>query len=229
MAHSNNFGLFSSKGFLEIITLSKLHVGGRFSLFVFKGAIEENNTRVFDSTTHLGMSHILVEHNTVKNAAVLKDTTGNFLDLSIAFGIDLNVVTVLVVDSTDTFDGEVNNEITPLGGKLSSDDRLNNFGEILIIFEVDRVTEFLNHLADVLKTAEISTNDNGGVDVFLQEALNNGKNLSGEDNDGSGTITDFFVLGTSELDHRLSSGVSNINLSQNGVSIVGNNDSTHGV
>jgi hypothetical protein len=212
LAHSNNFSFFGSESLLEIITLGELHVGGRFSLFIFEGAIEENNTRVFDSTTHLRVSHILVEHNTVKNAAVLKNTTGNFLDLSIAFGINLNVVTVLVVDSTDTFDGKVNDEVTPLGGKLSSNDRLYNFGEILIVFEVDRVTEVLDHLADVLKSAEISTDDNGGVDVFLQEALNNSKNLSSEDNDGGGTITDLFVLGTSELDHGLSSGVSDINL-----------------
>jgi hypothetical protein len=50
------------------------------------------------------------------------------------------------------------------------------------------------------------------VDVSLQEALDGGEDLTGENDDRGGAVADFFVLGAGKLNHRLGSGVGNVDL-----------------
>ena len=69
-----------------------------------------------------------------------------------------------------------------------------------------------SHTVEVIKSFEIGTNDDGRVDVTLKETLDCGEDFTGEDDDGRGTITNFFILGSGELDHGFGSWVSNINL-----------------
>ena len=40
-----------------------------------------------------------------------------------------------------------------------------------------------SHTVEVIKSLEIGTNDDGRVDITLQEALDSGEDLTGEDDD----------------------------------------------
>ena len=51
-----------------------------------------------------------------------------------------------------------------------------------------------------------------GSNVALNEALNCGHNLSGQNDDRGGSVTDLLILSTSKLDHALGCWVSNIDL-----------------
>ena len=76
-------------------------------------------------------------------------------------------------------------------------------------------TKVLCVFADFFEGMEVSANDDGRVDVSLKEALDSGEHFTGEDDDGGGTVTDFFVLGTAELNHTLGGGMGHIDLQSN--------------
>jgi hypothetical protein len=84
------------------------------------------------------MSDIFVIHDTVEDHAVFNHTSRNLLDLGISFDIDFNVtVGILLINSSYSFDCEVNKEISPLGREFSSDGGFNDFDQIIIVFEID--------------------------------------------------------------------------------------------
>jgi len=90
------------------------------------------------------VGHVLVEHDSVEHDALLEETAGDLLDLGVALDIDLDVVTLLTVDCLDSLDGEVNDEVAPLGGELGADAAGNDLLEICLVFDVDRLLfEFL--------------------------------------------------------------------------------------
>ena len=61
------------------------------------------------------MSDILVEHNSVKNDAIFEHSTWNLFNLCVSLHIDFNVVlSILIVDSSNSFDGKVYDETSPL-------------------------------------------------------------------------------------------------------------------
>ena len=212
VAHALDFDFLHSEGLLEILFLGEFHVGHGLSLLVLEGAIEEHNAGVADLSAHTGVAHVLVKHDTVEHLAVLEEASGDLLNLGVALGINLNVITILHVDGADGLDSEVNNEAAPLGGELGADGGLNNASKVIVVLQVDVLANGLAHLDDVVETLEVSAHNDGGVDVTLEEGLNSAEDFTSEDNDGGGTVTDFFVLGAGKLNHRLGSGVVHVDL-----------------
>lgn len=83
------------------------------------------------------MGYVLVEHDSIEHNAVLKETTGDLFDLGVSLNIDLNMLTVLLVDSLNCFHSEVSNETAPLAGELGTNARLNDLLEVNFIFDVN--------------------------------------------------------------------------------------------
>ena len=90
-------------------------------------------------------------------------------------------------------------------------------------------TNLLGNLDDFFKGSEISIDNDGWMDVFLKETLDGGENLTSKDDNRCGTITDFFVLSSSEFNHRFGSWMLDIDFSEDGVTIVGKNNTSHWV
>jgi len=67
------------------------------------------------------------------------------------------------------------------------------------------------------------------VDVLLKEAFDSCEDFTSKDDDRGGTITDFFVLGSGQLDHTLGGWMLDINFSQDSVAIIGQDNTTHWV
>ena len=138
LAHSHDFSLFHSKSLFEIIILGELHVGHGLSLFIFKWAIQKDNSWVLDFSSHTWMGHIFVENNTIKDLAVFDNTTWNLLNLGISFDIDFDVTLgILLVDGSDGLDCEVDKKISPLGGEFGSDGALDDLDQVIVILKVD--------------------------------------------------------------------------------------------
>jgi len=176
------------------------------------------------------VGHILVEHDTVKDLAVLENTTGDLLNLGVSLDIDLDVtLVVLLPDLADGVDSEVNDEVAPLGRELGANGGGDDLLEVLVVLKVDVGTNLVGDLDDLLKSLEVGVDNDGGMDVLFKETLDGGENLTGKDDDGSGTITDLLILGTSELNHGLGGGMLHINFTKNGIAIVGEDDTAHGV
>jgi len=144
-ASALNLNFLHSESLFEIFGVGELHSGHRLTLLVLKGAIEEDDTGVGDLAAHIGVSDILVEHDTVEDLAVFEHATWDLLDLSVALGVDLDVVTILGVDATDGLNGEVDDESAPLGSELGANAGVDNLGEIDIILKVDGNTHGSGH------------------------------------------------------------------------------------
>ena len=54
-----------------------------------EGAVEKKNARLANETPHLGVIHVLVDHDAFEHAAVFDFATGNFLDFGVAFHVDI--------------------------------------------------------------------------------------------------------------------------------------------
>ena len=90
-------------------------------------------------------------------------------------------------------------------------------------------TNLFGDLNDVIKGLEVGVDNDGWVNVLIKEALDGGEDLTGEDDDGGSSITDLFVLGTGKLDHTLGGWMLHINFSEDGVTVVGEDDTSHWV
>ena len=78
--------------------------------------------------------------------------------------------------------------------------------------EESTYAHWTSHAVKVVESLEIGTDNDGRVDVTLQETLDGGEHFASQDDHRGGTIADFFVLGSGELDHGFGSGMSNIDL-----------------
>jgi hypothetical protein len=55
------------------------------------------------------------------------------------------------------------------------------------------------------------------------------KKADTKNDDGGSSITDFFILGSTQFDHAFCGGMSNIDFSQNCMAVVSNENASHGV
>jgi hypothetical protein len=67
------------------------------------------------------------------------------------------------------------------------------------------------------------------VDFLIQETLDDGEDFTSKDDNRGGSITDFLILCSGELDHTLGGWMLDIDFPQNCVSIIGEDDTTHWV
>jgi len=201
LAHSHNFSLLHGKGLFEILLVGELHVRHRLTLLVLKRAIEKDNTGVGNLAAHVGMAHVLVEHDTVEDAAVFESSAGNLLDLGVALGIDFDIISVFLVNGADCLDSEIDDKVAPPGSELGADAALHDLGQIIVVFHVNGDAEVVGELDDLLECLEIGGHNHGGVDVFLKEAFDGSEDLASEHDDRGGAISDFLLLSAAQLNH----------------------------
>ena len=79
-AHLLNILLLLSQQSIEIILRADLDIGLTLTLLVLQRTIQQQHTRVLDATSHLGVSDVLVEHNSIQNFALRQFSTGDFLN-----------------------------------------------------------------------------------------------------------------------------------------------------
>jgi len=69
--------------------------------------------------------------------------------------------------------------------------------------------------------------DDNGVDVTLELRQRQSEDFTSENDDSRGSIADFFILCPCELNHALCGRVCDFDLSENGVAIVGEHNTSH--
>lgn len=126
------------------------------------------------------MCDVLVEHEAVKNLAVLNLTTGNLLDTSVALDVDFGLaVASLPGDGADSLECKSAHLVHPAGDELCADRGGDKLGHGLVVVNIDGQGDLLDDLEGVLKGAlECGDNDNG-VDVAVELGKSLGKNLTG--------------------------------------------------
>ena len=89
--------------------------------------------------------------------------------------------------------------------------------------------EGLGDADDLVEGLEVGVDDDSGVDVSLEEALNCAHDLTSEDDHRGGAVTDLLVLSASKLDHGLGGGMCDIDFSEDGIAVVGKYYAAHWV
>ncbi len=52
-------------------------------------AVEKKNARLANETSHLGVIHVLVDHDSLEHAAVLDLTAGDLFNFGVTFDVDI--------------------------------------------------------------------------------------------------------------------------------------------
>ena len=89
VAYLLDVGLLLLEDLGKVLLLQHLDVGLALALLVLEVAVEQEDARVLDAPPHLGVRHVLVEHDPVEDAGVLDGAAGDLLDLGVALRVDL--------------------------------------------------------------------------------------------------------------------------------------------
>ena len=99
---------FDLQDAVPVIFFADFDVGLRFALFVFEGAVEEDDARVGDAPAHFRVRDVFVEHHAVEHFTVFYFSPWDLLDAGVAFNIDFFFPAADVVgDGPDGFKGQV--------------------------------------------------------------------------------------------------------------------------
>jgi len=100
-------------------------------------------------------------------------------------------------DGADCLESEISDEFTPSGGEFSANARRKSLVDLDIVVDIDGNGKFFDFLDTCFESLVVRRNDDGRVDVSFDEWLSSSHHFTGKDDNGSSTITDFFVLDSS--------------------------------
>ena len=129
------------------------------------------------------MGHILVEHDSVEHFAVFDGSAWEFFDFCVPLDVDFKTGANFPDDGLDSFDGEVDDEVAPFEGKLCADAGSDDFSDVFFFLDIDWDSELFCDLHDIVKSFEVSLDNLGRMDIFLNERLSSAKDFSCEDDD----------------------------------------------
>lgn len=209
--------------------LGHLHVSLGLSLLVLKRAVEQEDSWVADFSAHLWVGDVFIEHYTIKNGALVKHASRNLLDLGITLDLEVELGGALdsLHDGSAGLESEVGDQASPTSSELSTDARGQSFLDIVIVVDVDWDGDLVDNLEGVFESLVVRSDDDGWVDLVLDEWTGGLHHLTGKADDGGGAVSDFLVLGAGQLNHRLGSWVLAVDLSEDGIAVVGHNDTSH--
>ena len=188
-----------------VLLLGDLDVGLVLTLLVLEGAVQEHNARVLDPALHpAGRDDVLVHHHSLQHAAVVDATAGDFLNLGVLLDVNLlGAVAVVHRHAQHSLQRELSHERAETAGVLGADAAADDVHELLAVVHVDGKREGIDDLHRRVQRLHVRSDDDGGVDVLLEERLREVEDLAREDDDGGGSVADLLVLRAAELDHGL--------------------------
>ena len=247
IAHGLDLLLLDLQYPVPVLLLADFDVGLGLALLVLERAVEQNDPGLLDAPPHLGVGDVLVEHDTVQNLAILDFSTGYFLHSGVPLDINLPLAASdLKRNRPHRLQGKVAHQLRPPRDELGADRGGDQGVHSLVIVDVDGYRDFFDDGDGIRKGALESGYYGDRVDVALE--LGQGlsqhlarcttcqsqlRSLAGvgrtKNDDAGGTVADLLVLCSAELDHALRGRVSDLNLSQDSVAVVGQDNTAHGV
>eukprot|EP00051_Salpingoeca_urceolata_P005440 m.73293 g.73293 ORF g.73293 m.73293 type:complete len:313 (+) comp14334_c0_seq3:948-1886(+) len=207
-----------------------LNVGLAFTLVVLERAVQQQNTWVFNSSSHLRVGDVLVDHDTPQNPRVFQLAAGNLFDFGVALDVNLLAAVLLHLHRVHGTHGNVHSKARPLFQKLGADARLDNGSHLLLVHGVHRFGNlFVEDGQCVVECAEVGANDNGRVHLLGHKLVCNRHELARQHNNRRCAVTNLLVLCPCNLNHRLGCRVLHHDLAENGIAVAGHDNTSHGV
>mmetsp|Transcript_127147 Transcript_127147/g.220431 ORF Transcript_127147/g.220431 Transcript_127147/m.220431 type:complete len:204 (-) Transcript_127147:171-782(-) len=176
------------------------------------------------------MSDVLVEHDPIEYFTLGELPTWNLLNLCIPLDVNLHpAIRHLDANGLDSLDCEVGDEIPPAANKFGVNGTTDNLPHCLMIVRIHLGRKRLHYFKRIIQSLHVPRDNECWVKLFFDEWLSHAEHLTSQDNDRSCSVTHFFILGTAQLNHVLSSRVRDIHFSKNRIAIVGHNNASHWV
>lgn len=137
--------LLDLKNAVPVVLLCDLNVGLRLALLVLQGAVQEHDSGVLDAPAHLGVCDVLVQHQAVKDLAVLNLATRNLLNSGISLDVDLSLaVASLPRHRSDGLEGKGAHLVHPPRNKLGADGRRDELVHGLVVVDIDGLGDLVD-------------------------------------------------------------------------------------
>lgn len=161
--------LFNLQDAIPVVLLRHLNVRLRFTFLVLQRAVEQDNPRVLDSSPHLGVSDVLVDHDAVNDLTVLNLSTGDLLNTGVTLNVNLSLSTTRIErNSPDGLQGKAAHQLGPPGYELRSDGRLNQGVHGLIVVNIHGYRDLFDDGKGVGQSTLEGGNNNDGVDIAFE-------------------------------------------------------------
>mmetsp|Transcript_23900 Transcript_23900/g.53550 ORF Transcript_23900/g.53550 Transcript_23900/m.53550 type:complete len:226 (+) Transcript_23900:1115-1792(+) len=175
------------------------------------------------------MDDVLVDHYAAQNSAILDVTPWDLLDLGVSLHINLLPSIGVDHDGRDGIHSQVNHQAAKPVRVLGTHARGDDLCHGLSVIQINRERHLLRMCQRSVKGHEVRLCDNTRMNLSVKEGFCNMQQFSREDDDRSRSISNLFVLRSTEFNHALGSRMLHVNFSENGMAIVGHHDSSHGI
>ena len=202
-----------------------VHLG----LLDLEGSVDECDLGTLDYLGHGGGDGLLVDDETFDELGLFHVGSGLLDGADVLQVGEVLALVVLLDDGLDSVDDHLGEEV--LGGVdlLAVHGDLGDLQEEILVFEGDLLGDLFENLLSLLVGKPVSSGDDGGVDVGVDQVEGFLEELSCDDDGGGGTVSDLVVLCLGDLDEHLCCGVLYIHLLQDGDTVVGDDDVSEGV
>mmetsp|Transcript_7889 Transcript_7889/g.17137 ORF Transcript_7889/g.17137 Transcript_7889/m.17137 type:complete len:307 (-) Transcript_7889:120-1040(-) len=226
---------------IPILLVGDFDIRLRLPLFVFERSVQEKDAGVFYATAHLGVCDVLVEHDARKDGTVRDFSSGDLFDFGVALDVHLHFLGIHIFGTSgegrwrggvashgeDGFERHIDHYVVPSRREFCPDAALYQCFHAVCIVNVHRQRQFFANGKRLLQGVVVPPDDNGWMDVGSNKRLGINQHFSSKNDDGRGTIANFFILGPTEFNHRLGRRMRNVYFTEYTVAVICDNNSTH--
>ena len=182
---------------LDLETVLGLGLGG------LEWAGEDAHLRVSVNLVHLRVGELLVENDTLDEAGIFERTTSLGDDFD---KVEVDITSLQVGNVEHGLESEVSVVFLALADDLGAEGSSGARSQlsVLVLEDIELLLDLLDS-TDGNVTSSLETISNfKGVDASIQKFLGLLEDSTGEDDDTSGAITDFIILGRGKLSQKTS-------------------------
>mmetsp|Transcript_37232 Transcript_37232/g.61226 ORF Transcript_37232/g.61226 Transcript_37232/m.61226 type:complete len:228 (-) Transcript_37232:95-778(-) len=194
------------------------------------------------------MQHILVDNDAVEHIRIVQLSARNTLDTRIPFRVNRKMPILLklvfgrfrrrcflfvvaqIFSLAHNHHGvirEITNEIAIARNELGANRGANNIDNRCFIIDIQRNGNRFHAFFRINEGTIVRRYDNARMNLFLQKWFSHLQHFTRENDDRSGAITNLFVLRSRQFNHGFRRWMVHINLSQDGIAIVGHHYTAH--
>ena len=197
-------------------------------LLDLEGCVDQCDLCVLDDLGHCAVDGLLVDDESLDELSLIHGCSG-LLDGLDVVEVDGVLSVLLLCNGLDCVDDESAEELLGVVDLLGVHCGSCDVHEECVVVDGDGLCDVLEDLLCLCVCKPVSTCDDSGVNVGVDHVEGLLEELACEDDGGGGSVSDLGVLSLGDLDEHLCCGVLDIDLLEDGDTVVGDDDVSHGV
>lgn len=168
LAHGLDLLLLNLQDPVPIRILGDLNVRLTLSLLVLQRAIQQDDPRILNSSPHLGMRHVLVDHHTVEHARILNLASWDLLDLGVSLDVDRFGAVLVPRHRSNRLQCKLAHHVAPAGDELGADGGLDEREHFGFVGRIDRNGDGVDDDQGFFESSLEGRYDDDWVDVAFE-------------------------------------------------------------